>query len=64
MLFNINSLCWDDRLLKELNIPRHILPKVKSSGGYKATTNMLGKELPIAGIAGGPASGVVRAVLL
>ena len=52
MLFNINTLAWDDRLLKELGIPRIMLPEVKSSGGVCATTNILGRELPIAGIAG------------
>ena len=28
MLFNINTLEWDDEILSELNIPKHILPKV------------------------------------
>jgi len=52
MLFNINTLTWDEKLLNEFNIPRAILPEVKSSGGIKATTNILGKDIPIAGIAG------------
>ena len=52
MLFNINTLTWDDKLLIELNIPRAILPDVKSSGGVCGMIDIFGKELPIAGIAG------------
>ena len=28
MLFNINTLEWDDEILKELNIPKCMLPSV------------------------------------
>ena len=52
MLFNINTLAWDDRLLKEMNIPRAILPEVTSSGGVCAAASILGRDIPIAGIAG------------
>ena len=52
MLYNINTLTWDDRLIDEFNIPRSILPEVISSGGVCAATNILGKDIPIAGIAG------------
>src|SRR5262249_35788373 len=31
MLFNINTLAWDDELLRLLNIPRAMLPEVRSS---------------------------------
>ena len=31
MLFNIETLCWDDELLKIFDIPREILPEVKAS---------------------------------
>ena len=31
MLFNINTLQWDDEILTELNIPRSMLPEVKPS---------------------------------
>ena len=27
MLFNINTLKWDEEILSELNIPKHILPR-------------------------------------
>jgi glycerol kinase len=54
MLFNINSLQWDSELLKEFDIPSCILPEVKPSSfiyGY-TDPNLLGYEIPIAGIAG------------
>ena len=31
LLFNINTLQWDDELLGILNIPKELLPKVVSS---------------------------------
>lgn len=31
MLFNIHDLCWDDEILKELDIPKKMLPQVKPS---------------------------------
>ena len=52
MLFNINTLQWDEKLLREMNIPRAMLPEVRHSGGVCAVTNILGKDIPIAGIAG------------
>ncbi len=54
MLFNIKSLEWDDGLLKELEIPRCILPEVVSSSGMAAMTSreILGIRIPITGIAG------------
>ena len=52
MLYNINNLMWDDKLLEELNIPQAILPEVKSPGGIYATASILGREIPITGIAG------------
>lgn len=54
MLFNIHKLDWDDELLKELNIPRAMLPKAMPSShiyGY-TTTEVFGGEIPIAGVAG------------
>jgi len=52
MLYNINNLEWDEKLLKELNIPRAILPEVRSSSDICATANLLGRDIPISGIAG------------
>lgn len=52
MVFNIKSLQWDDRMLKELDIPPSILPEVRSSSEVYGTTSLYGQEIPIAGIAG------------
>ena len=55
MLFNINSLKWDEELLEMLNIPPAMLPRVlPSSQVYGETTDGLLEKwrLPIAGIAG------------
>ncbi|MCL2197970.1 MAG: glycerol kinase GlpK [Defluviitaleaceae bacterium] len=54
MLFNIHTLEWDDEILKELNIPRSMLPEVKPSSYVYGNTDkdMLGGEIKIAGIAG------------
>ena len=52
MLFNINSLTWDEELLAVMSIPRAILPDVVSSSGTCAEANILGRDIPVAGIAG------------
>ena len=52
MLFNINTLKWDEKLLAEMNIPSDILPEVTSSSGVCAIANVLGRDIPISGIAG------------
>jgi glycerol kinase len=54
MLFNIHSLQWDEALLALFNIPKSILPDVKSSSEiYGYTENVLSaKNIPVAGIAG------------
>jgi len=52
MIFDIHKLDWDDRLLKELSIPRAILPKVMPSGSIFATIEINGVNIPIAGNAG------------
>ena len=54
LLFNIHTLQWDDELLGILNIPRSMLPEVKSSSevyGHTDEANF-GHAIPIAGIAG------------
>ncbi|MTI13446.1 glycerol kinase GlpK [Sansalvadorimonas verongulae] len=53
MLFNIKTLEWDEKMLSALNIPRTMLPEVKSSSeiyGQAAMGN--NTTVPIAGIAG------------
>ncbi len=52
MLFNIDTLQWDDELLKMLDIPRSMLPEVRSSGEIYGMANVGGMGVPIAGIAG------------
>ena len=54
MLFNINTLEWDDEILSELNIPKCMLPEVKESSCIYGMTDpgFLGGEIPIAGAAG------------
>lgn len=55
MLFNINSLEWDEKILKEFDIPLSMMPEVKSSSEVYGKTNIGGKggtRIPIAGIAG------------
>lgn len=54
MLFNIATLDWDEDLLNKFEIPRHILPEIRSSSevyGEIQTPDEL-KGIPIAGIAG------------
>lgn len=54
MLFNINTLKWDEDLLKLLDIPTNMMPEVKSSSeiyGHTKTT-IFAHEVPISGIAG------------
>ena len=54
MLFNINTLRWDEDLLKLLDIPTNMMPEVKSSSeiyGHTKTT-IFAHEVPISGIAG------------
>ena len=52
MLFDIHKLCWDDKILERLQIPKSMLPKVCSSSEVYGTYNISGVEVPIAGIAG------------
>ncbi|OFO52764.1 glycerol kinase [Nosocomiicoccus sp. HMSC059G07] len=55
MLFNIHTLKWDDEILEILNIPKKMLPEVKSSSeiyAYTDTNHFFGASIPIAGIAG------------
>lgn len=52
MLYDIHNLCWDDRLCEELQIPKSMLPEVKSSSEIYGYYNFGGGDIPIAGIAG------------
>ncbi len=54
MLFNINTLQWDDEILQELEIPRQMLPEVRPSSEVYGTADpvFFGGPIPIAGAAG------------
>lgn len=54
MLFNINTLTWDDEILQILGIPKTMLPEVRPSSCIygKTDPSFLGGEIPIAGAAG------------
>jgi len=54
LMFNINTLQWDEELLQMLNIPHDLLPEVRSSSALfgRATALSGFEETPIAGIAG------------
>lgn len=56
MLYNINTLAWDDDLLDLFNIPKAILPEVKSSSeiyGYATRLKDIAEcDIPIASVIG------------
>lgn len=52
MLFNIRELKWDDKLLRELDIPESLLPEVKPSSWHFGNWTVNGVDIPIAGVAG------------
>ncbi|MFS1010288.1 glycerol kinase GlpK [Enterococcus casseliflavus] len=55
MLYNIHKLEWDQEILDLLNIPRSMLPEVKSNSevyGHTRSYHFYGSEVPIAGMAG------------
>ncbi len=52
MLYDIHRLDWDPTLLEALDIPREMLPQVRSSSEIYGYADILGERVPIAGIAG------------
>jgi len=54
MLYNIHELKWDRELLDLLDIPKSLLPDVRSSSEVydSTTTTLFTPQVPIAGIAG------------
>lgn len=55
MLFNIHTLQWDDEILRILNIPKVMLPEVRSNSevyGQTAAYHFYGSSVPISGMAG------------
>ena len=54
LLFNINTLEWDDELCRQLEVPKSMLPEAKPSSCVygEADPEFFGGPIPIAGIAG------------
>jgi glycerol kinase len=54
LMFNIKKLAWDEKMLKELNVPKAVLPAAKPSSEVygNAVKEMFGAEIPISGAAG------------
>ncbi len=54
MLYNINTLEWDQELLDYFDIPRSMMPEVKSSSEVygNTTSTIFAHPVPIAGMAG------------
>lgn len=55
LMYNIYDLKWDDELLEILEVPKAMLPEVRSSSEIYAHTNsshFFGQQIPIAGAAG------------
>ena len=52
MLFNLRTGDWDAELLKLFKIPRNLLPEIRGSSEVVGETKLLGKTIPVSGIAG------------
>lgn len=55
LIYNIKTLCWDEKLLNYFDIPKSMLPEVKPSSGiygYTVPDLFFGVSIPIAGVAG------------
>lgn len=54
LLYNIDTLDWDDELCELFGVPRALLPAVKPSSGVFGETEagLFGTAIPVAGIAG------------
>ena len=65
LLMNLETLDWDQELLDILEVPRSVLPTIKSSSEIYAQTNPhgpLGAAVPIAGILGDQQAAMVGQV--
>ena len=54
LLFNLHTGTWDEDLLRLLDVPRELLPEVRSSSEVYGETipDLFGTPVPVAGIAG------------
>ena len=59
MLFNINDMQWDEDLLNLFDIPRSMLPEVRSCDSDYGTLNIEGQNIAIKGVIGDQQSALV-----
>ena len=52
MLFDIHRLDWDQTILDALDIPRALLPEVRSNSEVYGYADFMGRKVPVAGMAG------------
>ncbi len=54
MLMNLETGQWDDQLLQLLNVPKSVLPEIRSTSEVygKSRANLLGAAIPLGGAAG------------
>jgi glycerol kinase len=52
LLCSLETLDWDDELLGLFGVPRELLPEIRPSGSHFGEGELLGRTLPIEGIAG------------
>ena len=52
MIYDIKNLAWDDTLLKALDIPSSLLPRVQPSSSHFGDIDLNGTIIPIYGVAG------------
>ncbi len=52
MLYNIREGCWDKTICDRFDIPMHMLPDVRDCAADFGSTQLLGGDIPILGVAG------------
>jgi glycerol kinase len=52
LLCSLETLDWDDELLDLFGVPHEVLPEIRPSGAHFGEGTLLGRTLPIEGIAG------------
>jgi glycerol kinase len=62
MLMDLSTLDWDDELLSFFDIPRGMLPEIRSSSEVYGTTGLFGADLPVAAVLGDQQAAMVGQV--
>ncbi len=52
LMFNINTLEWDEELLSILDIPASLLPEVYPTSHHFGNTNIFGPDIPVTALVG------------